>query len=280
MEGKRREGNYQSWVNIDQRSLQPTTKPPGGNINIPKKSFPPQRGTQMKWDIGTLTRGTTISYIRWTTIELNRDVKVDCRSSWIGIEGLPLNLWSIKVMRKIRDMCGSLLDVEKDTAEKTFLHYSSPTSDGSSGSIAKEGQIEKSHDVFIIASVRFEVNCHPKARDVQGFTKPKNSSHVGERPIHLQTVFSQLSCDLNGPCQRLPHDICHFTFTINTWLLGKKRVNGDSYTINSSWALNKLLCQAMEVEYQPILPKQLIKPNHMPLTQPNQILDRLCGPEN
>ncbi|KAF4346748.1 hypothetical protein G4B88_012538 [Cannabis sativa] len=69
------------------------------------------------------TGGTIVSLIRWSMEEQNRDIKIECRSSWMGVEGLPLNLWNIKFMGKIGEMCGGLLDVEKDTAEKNFLHH-------------------------------------------------------------------------------------------------------------------------------------------------------------
>ncbi|KAF4373739.1 hypothetical protein G4B88_002243 [Cannabis sativa] len=52
-----------------------------------------------------------------------KEVKVECRCSWIGVEGVPLNLWNLEIMGKIGDLCGGLLDVEKDTAEKNFLHH-------------------------------------------------------------------------------------------------------------------------------------------------------------
>ncbi|KAF4400600.1 hypothetical protein G4B88_023393 [Cannabis sativa] len=69
------------------------------------------------------TGGTIVSLIRWSMEEQNRDIKIECRSSWMGVEELPLNLWNIKFMGKIGELCGGLLDVEKDTAEKTFLHH-------------------------------------------------------------------------------------------------------------------------------------------------------------
>ncbi|KAF4376808.1 hypothetical protein F8388_025679 [Cannabis sativa] len=66
---------------------------------------------------------TIVSFIRWSVEEHNKDVKVECRSSWIGIERLPLHLWNMKTMRRIGALCGGLLDIEKDTTEKSFLHH-------------------------------------------------------------------------------------------------------------------------------------------------------------
>ncbi|KAF4363967.1 hypothetical protein F8388_000550 [Cannabis sativa] len=69
------------------------------------------------------TGDTIISFVKWSGEEQHKEVKVDCRFSWIGVEGVPLNLWNFEIMRKIGELCGGLLDVEKDTAEKNFLHH-------------------------------------------------------------------------------------------------------------------------------------------------------------
>ncbi|KAF4386368.1 hypothetical protein F8388_019995 [Cannabis sativa] len=69
------------------------------------------------------TGDTKVSFKRWSVEEQNRDIKVECRGSWIGVKGLPLNIWNMKVFRKIGALCGGLLDVEKDTAEMNFLHH-------------------------------------------------------------------------------------------------------------------------------------------------------------
>ncbi|KAF4358419.1 hypothetical protein F8388_018283 [Cannabis sativa] len=69
------------------------------------------------------TGDVKVSFKRWSAEEQNRDIKVECRDSWIGVKGLPLNLWNMKAMRKIGALCGGLIDVEKDTAEMNFLHH-------------------------------------------------------------------------------------------------------------------------------------------------------------
>ncbi|KAF4348645.1 hypothetical protein G4B88_009131 [Cannabis sativa] len=69
------------------------------------------------------TGDTRVSFKRWSVEEQNRDIKVECRGSWIGVKGLPLNIWNMKLFRKIGALCGGLLDVEKDTAEMNFLHH-------------------------------------------------------------------------------------------------------------------------------------------------------------
>ncbi|KAF4383630.1 hypothetical protein F8388_014130 [Cannabis sativa] len=59
----------------------------------------------------------------WSWESQKENIKVECRDSWIGIQGLPLNLWHMKIFRKIGDCCGGLLDVDKDTAEASMLSH-------------------------------------------------------------------------------------------------------------------------------------------------------------
>ncbi|KAF4347723.1 hypothetical protein G4B88_007369 [Cannabis sativa] len=78
---------------------------------------------KMKSTIIPGTGATIVSFVKWSGEEQYKEVKVECRCSWIGVEGVPLNLWNLEIMGKIGDLCGGLLDVEKDTAEKNFLHH-------------------------------------------------------------------------------------------------------------------------------------------------------------
>ena len=45
------------------------------------------------------------------------------RYSWIGIEGLPLQMWNIHVFKVIGEACGGLLEVAKETMKKSYLGY-------------------------------------------------------------------------------------------------------------------------------------------------------------
>ncbi|KAF4401873.1 hypothetical protein G4B88_017385 [Cannabis sativa] len=66
---------------------------------------------------------SSVTFSLWSWDNQKEKVKVECRGSWIGVQGLPLNLWHMKIFRKIGDMCGRLLDVDKDTAEANFLSH-------------------------------------------------------------------------------------------------------------------------------------------------------------
>ena len=53
----------------------------------------------------------------WETLQIN------VRYSWIGIEGLPLQVWNIHVFRVIGEACGGLLEVAEETMKQSFLGY-------------------------------------------------------------------------------------------------------------------------------------------------------------
>ncbi|EXB80249.1 Putative amidohydrolase ytcJ [Morus notabilis] len=45
------------------------------------------------------------------------------RNSWIGIEGLPLNLWNYHVFKIIGDNCSGLVEIAEDTLGQSFLLF-------------------------------------------------------------------------------------------------------------------------------------------------------------
>ncbi|KAF4358637.1 hypothetical protein G4B88_007887 [Cannabis sativa] len=66
---------------------------------------------------------TAVSFSQWSWELQKKNTKVECRDSWIGVQGLPLNLWHMKTFRKIGDSFGGLLDVDKKTAEASMLSH-------------------------------------------------------------------------------------------------------------------------------------------------------------
>ena len=44
-------------------------------------------------------------------------------NSWIGVEGLPLNLWNLDTFKSIGQTCGGLVEVTKETLDQSFLLY-------------------------------------------------------------------------------------------------------------------------------------------------------------
>ena len=64
-------------------------------------------GKIKKWDM----------YMHWEFTQ------TQARYSWIGVEGLSLNLWNMETFRKIGEACGGLLDIAPETKNQTFLMY-------------------------------------------------------------------------------------------------------------------------------------------------------------
>ncbi|EXB42372.1 hypothetical protein L484_021964 [Morus notabilis] len=55
---------------------------------------------------------------------LRRTIEIEARNSWIGIEGLMLNLWNYHTLKVIGDACEGLLEIAKDTLNQMFLSSS------------------------------------------------------------------------------------------------------------------------------------------------------------
>lgn len=70
-------------------------------------------------------RGAIIASMeQWSTYSHWNYVWIEARNSWIGIEGLPLNLWNCHVLKLIGDTCGGLfLVIVEETLNQSFLLY-------------------------------------------------------------------------------------------------------------------------------------------------------------
>ena len=75
---------------------------------------------------------------RWSPESLFNNTKIFCRQSWIGVEGLPLNLWNEKIFRIIGNKCGGLLDVAKSTLQMSCLSHAQLKVKGNEGGFARE----------------------------------------------------------------------------------------------------------------------------------------------
>ncbi|KAF4356303.1 hypothetical protein F8388_000750 [Cannabis sativa] len=64
-----------------------------------------------------------VTFVNWSLENQSKDVKIECTGSWIGVEGLPINPWKMKTMRKIEALCRRPLDVDKETTEMNFLPH-------------------------------------------------------------------------------------------------------------------------------------------------------------
>ena len=64
-----------------------------------------------------------VVFKKWSQEAHWEDMKVECSYSWIGVEGIPLNMWNIHVFKVIGAKCGGLIDVDRATAEFKFLNH-------------------------------------------------------------------------------------------------------------------------------------------------------------
>ena len=60
---------------------------------------------------------------RWNMFAHWDNLQIHVNHSWIGIEGLPLNMWNIHVFKIIGKSLGGLLDVAPETTSLSFLKF-------------------------------------------------------------------------------------------------------------------------------------------------------------
>lgn len=53
----------------------------------------------------------------WSIFSHWEHVQIEARNSWIGVEGLPLNLWNVHAFKVTCEACGGLLEVAKETLD-------------------------------------------------------------------------------------------------------------------------------------------------------------------
>ena len=79
-----------------------------------------------------------VKFTRWNTKSQLNNSKIVCRNSWLGIEGVPLNLWNKHVFKVIGQKCGGLLDIARCTEELNCLTQAVVKLKGESGGFIKE----------------------------------------------------------------------------------------------------------------------------------------------
>ena len=56
-------------------------------------------------------------YLHWEYVQ------IEAKYSWIGVDGLPLNLWNLDTFQLIGEACGGLLEVARETKDQSFLMF-------------------------------------------------------------------------------------------------------------------------------------------------------------
>ena len=78
---------------------------------------------------------------RWNPHLQMNNSKIVCSNSWLGIEGLPLNMWNKNVFKVIGRKCGGLLDIANCTEELTCLTQAVVKLKGNSGGFIQERMV-------------------------------------------------------------------------------------------------------------------------------------------
>ena len=79
-----------------------------------------------------------VRFERWHPNTQFNDTKIECRNSWIGIEGLPINMWNVHGFKVIGQKCDELLDIARSTTKLTFLSHARVQRNGNKGGFIQE----------------------------------------------------------------------------------------------------------------------------------------------
>ena len=69
------------------------------------------------------SHNTYVKMDNWKKEDHWENLQIGVRYGWIGIEGLPLQMWNIHVFKVIGEACGGLLEVAEETLKKSYLGF-------------------------------------------------------------------------------------------------------------------------------------------------------------
>ena len=64
-----------------------------------------------------------VCFEKWTLDNQLTNSRIVCNSGWVGIQGLPINLWNFHAFNVIGQKSGGLMDVASCTVDLSFLSY-------------------------------------------------------------------------------------------------------------------------------------------------------------
>ena len=70
-----------------------------------------------------ICRGGVMQLEWWTPYSGCKGLRDKENEVWIRVVGLPLHLWTGKILKKVGDNCGGFIALDEDTASKTDLHW-------------------------------------------------------------------------------------------------------------------------------------------------------------
>ena len=70
-----------------------------------------------------LINDKTIKVMQWSQQQHWEDIVFLGQNTWVGIEGIPLNWWNIHALKVIGAKLGGLVDIAKETLDRSFLTF-------------------------------------------------------------------------------------------------------------------------------------------------------------
>ena len=64
-----------------------------------------------------------IKVVQWSQQQHWEDIVFQGQNIWVGIEGIPLNWWNIHALKVIGAKLGGMLEIDKETLDRSFLTY-------------------------------------------------------------------------------------------------------------------------------------------------------------
>ncbi|KAK9131569.1 hypothetical protein Sjap_012056 [Stephania japonica] len=128
--------------------------------------------------------------------------RIGCSKQWIGIDGLPLELWSRASFESIGNLCGGLMEVAPETTDLSFL------------CVAKL-KLKGWNDGFI--SENLSINVHGRLIQVRLFRTSESKNISWERLVDVQTKDSNAIPFVIGFFLESNSFLCH-SFLPNSFL--------------------------------------------------------------
>ena len=111
--------------------------------------------------------------------------QIEARDSWIGVEGLPLNLWNMEIFKMIGEACGGLLEVASETNNISFLKYAKLKVKGfSSGFLHPIVEVPCGKEIIHVGLFSLGA-CKDKIGDLLGQTKRMMARSLGDSYVRI-----------------------------------------------------------------------------------------------
>ena len=77
----------------------------------------------LRFDLCKWNNVKSVRVVQWTQQEHWEDIVFQGQNIWVGIESIPLNWWNIHAIKTIGAKLGGVMEIAKETIDRTFLTY-------------------------------------------------------------------------------------------------------------------------------------------------------------